>query len=268
MQRSRYSYQHLELKHQDHVAWLHFNRVAKANAMNYEHLWEVEHAALSLRDEADIRVLVMTGNGPHFCSGADLTDPGTAVNEAPMVLRRRRARMGERAIEAVLGIDQITIAAWNGAAMGGGACLATACDFRIGSDDCFMQYPEIDIGINLMWKSLPLLVNLVGPARAKKLVIGGERMHAEQLHEWGILDQLVPRENLLQSAATMAAHYVDKPPIAAQMIKQSTNQIANALNHALMHMDVDQNLLASQTEDRQVAVASYLEKKPPTFTGN
>ena len=63
MQRSRYSYQHLELKHQDHVAWLHFNRIAKANAMNYEHLWEVEHAALSLRDEADIRVLVMTGNG-------------------------------------------------------------------------------------------------------------------------------------------------------------------------------------------------------------
>ena len=72
---------------------------------------------------------------------------------------------------------------------------------------------------------------------------------------------------LLQSAADMAA-ISNKPPIAAQMIKQSTNQIANALNHALMHMDADQNLLASQTEDRQVAVASYLEKKPPTFTGN
>lgn len=268
MQSPSYTYQHLELSHQDHIAWLHFNRIDKANAMNYEHLWEVEHAALSLRDEADIRVLIMTGNGPHFCSGADLTDPGTGVNDAPMVLRRRRTRMGERAIEAVLGIDQITIAAWNGAAMGGGACLATACDFRIGSDDCFMQYPEIDIGINLMWKSLPLLVNLVGPARAKRLVIGGERMHAEQLHEWGILDKLVSRDTLLQSAADMAAHYVNKPPIAAQMIKQSTNQIANALNHALMHMDADQNLLASQTEDRQVAVASYLEKKPPTFTGN
>jgi enoyl-CoA hydratase/carnithine racemase len=73
----------------------------------------------------------MTGNGRHFCSGADLTDPGHGVTDTPMVLRRRRTRMGERAIEAVLGIDQITIAAWNGAAMGGGACLATACDFRI-----------------------------------------------------------------------------------------------------------------------------------------
>ena len=152
---------------------------------------------------------------------------------------------GERAIEAVLDIDQITIAAWHGAAKGGGACSATACDFRIGSDDCFMQYPEIDIGINLMWKSLPLLVNLIGPARAKRLVIGGERMHSETLLNWGILDQRVPQKNLLAAATDMAAHYVSKPPIAAQMIKQSTNQITNALNHALMHMDADQNLLAA-----------------------
>jgi 1,4-dihydroxy-2-naphthoyl-CoA synthase len=66
----------------------------------------------------------------------------------------------------------------------------------------------------------------------------------------------------------MAAKYVNKPPVAAQMIKQSTNQIANALNHALMHMDADQNLLAVNTEDRKVAVKSYMEKTPPTFTGN
>ena len=112
--------------------------------------------------------------------------------------------MGERAIEAVLGIDQITIAAWNGAAMGGGACLATACDFRIGSDDCFMQYPEIDIGINLMWKSLPLLVNLVGPARAKNWLLAAERMHAEQLHEWGDFGSAGAAGELVARRATMA----------------------------------------------------------------
>ena len=262
-----HSYEHIEFTQEGHVAWLRFNRVTKANAMNYDHLWEVEHAALSLRDNADVRVVVVTGNGPHFCSGADLTDPGEA-SDVPLVLRRRRARMGERAIEAILGIDQITIAAWNGAAMGGGACLATACDFRIGSDDCFIQYPEIDIGMNLMWKSLPLLVNLIGPARAKRLVISGERMHSESLLDWGILDERVTREALLGAATDMAAGYVNKPPIAAQMIKQSTNQIANALNHALMHMDTDQNLLTTTTEDRKAAIKSYLNKTAPTYTGN
>ena len=84
--------------------------------------------------------------------------------------------MGERAIQAIYEMDQITIAAWNGAAMGGGAWLATAMDFRVGADDCFMQYPEILIGVNLMWKSLPLITHLAGPANAKRLVVGGERV--------------------------------------------------------------------------------------------
>ena len=70
MPQASYPYEHIQLEKDGHVAWLRFNRVTKANAMNYAHLWEVEHAALSLRDEADIRVVIITGNGPHFCSGA------------------------------------------------------------------------------------------------------------------------------------------------------------------------------------------------------
>ena len=152
--------------------------------------------------------------------------------------------------------------------MGGGACIATACDFRIGAEDCFMQYPEIDIGVNLMWKSLPLIVNLVGPARAKRLVAGGERIHSDELLAWGVLDERVTLAELRPAALRMAAHYAAKPPIAAQMIKRSTNQIANALNHAIMHMDADQNLFTAGTEDRAAAIKAYLEKTEPRFTGD
>ena len=261
------SYEHIQINKKGHIAWVHFNRPDKANALNYEHLNEIEDAALSFREDAETRVIVFTGNGKHFSSGADLSDSGDAYR-VPLVHRRRRMRMGERTIEAILDIDQITIAAWNGAAMGGGACVATACDFRIGANNCFMQYPEIDIGLNLMWKSLPLIVNLVGPARAKRLVVGGERIHAQELEKWGVLDQVVELDDLFGAATTMAEFYASKPPIAAQMIKQSTNQIANALNHAIMHMDVDQNMYASTTEDRAVAVKGYLEKSDPVFTGN
>ena len=261
------SYEHIQINKDGHIAWVHFNRPDKANALNYEHLNEIEDAALSFREDAETRVIVFTGNGKHFSSGADLSDPGEAYR-VPLVHRRRRMRMGERTIEAILDIDQITIAAWNGAAMGGGACVATACDFRIGATNCFMQYPEIDIGLNLMWKSLPLIVNLVGPARAKRLVVGGERIHAEELEKWGVLDQVVELDDLFAAASTMAEFYANKPPIAAQMIKQSTNQIANALNHAIMHMDVDQNMYASTTEDRASAIKAYLEKSDPIYTGN
>jgi enoyl-CoA hydratase len=260
-------YQHLQVRKAGHVGWITFNRPSKANALNFEHLNEIEHAAHSFRESAEVRVVIFEGIGKHFSSGADLSDSGEAY-KVPLVHRRRRMRVGERAIEAILDMDQITIAAWQGAAMGGGACIATACDFRVGADNCFAQYPEIDIGLNLMWKSLPLLINLIGPSRAKQMVVGGIRVSAKQLLDWGIIDELVSLAELPLATQRMAEFYAAKPPIAAQMIKQSTNQIANALNHAVMHMDADQNMFAANTKDREVATAAYLNKTTPTFSGD
>jgi enoyl-CoA hydratase len=261
------NYEHIQVERDAHIAMVTFNRPDKANALNFDHIAEIEDAALSFRDDPDTRVVVFTGAGKHFSSGADLSDPGDAY-QGPLTLRRRRIRIGERAIDALYNMDQITIAAWNGAAMGGGACIATALDFRIGADDCFMQYPEIDIGVNLMWKSLPLCVHLAGPARAKRLVAGGERIHAATLLQWGLLDELVPREDLLARARSIAEFYVGKPPVAAQMIKRSVNQIVSALDHAIMHMDSDQHLFNKDSDDRKVAIDAYLNKTSPTFTGN
>lgn len=260
-------FENLTIERAQHIATVTFNRPAKANALNFEHLAEIEAVAHTLRDDVETRVVIFTGAGKHFSSGADLSDPGEAY-QGPLSLRRRRSRIGERAIEALCDIDQITIAAWNGAAMGGGACIATALDFRIGARDCFMQYPEVDIGVNLMWKSLPLITHLVGPARAKRLVAGGERITAETLLAWGVIDQLVPREALLASAITLAERYVDKSPIAVQMIKRSVNQIVSALDRAVMHMDVDQNLFAQTSRDRKEAIRAYMNKTRPSFTGD
>lgn len=248
------TYQHLRIDTSGPVAWLVLNRPAKANALNFEHLTEIEDAAQSFREAPEVRVVVFTGAGKHFSGGADLDDAGEAY-QVPMVQRRRRLRVGERAVNAIVDMDQITIAAWRGGAIGGGACLVTACDFRIGSEDCFMQYPEIDLGMNLMWKGLPLITALAGPARAKRLVIGNERINGPALAEWGLLDALVTGDRLNETAAEWAARYAAKPAVAAQMIKRSVNQLTNPLGPAIMHMDVDQNLLAidASREERQTA---------------
>jgi enoyl-CoA hydratase/carnithine racemase len=261
------AYQHLRVERADHVAVVTFNRPECANALDRAHLEEIEHCALAFREDAETRVVIFTGAGRHFSSGADLREFG-AVSAEPMVLRRRRARMGERALHAVLGIDQITIGAWNGGALGGGACLATAMDFRIGADDCFIQYPEIDLGLNLMWQSLPLTVRLFGAARAKRLVIGGERVGAATLLEWGVLEEITPPDAVVARARAFASRYVDKSPVAAQMIKRSINQVAGALDRALMHMDADQNLLTHTTHDQKAAAAAYARKARPEFNGN
>ncbi len=259
-------YENLYIEKKGAIATVTFNRPDKANALNSAHLRDIEAAALSFRDDPETRVVIFTGKGKHFSSGADLTDPGTGPE--PMVQRRRSARMGQRAIIALREIDQVTIAAWNGAAMGGGACVATAVDFRIGADDCFIAYPEIDIGVNLMWQSLPLITHLAGPARAKRLVMGGEHIAAETLLQWGVIDELVTRDQLINRAEALAEFYAAKPPIACQMIKRSVNAISSALDQSIMHMDFDQNIMSSQTEDRKEAIDAYLNKRPPSYKGN
>jgi len=260
------SYRHLRAEQRGHVKLVSFDRPERANASSYELLLELEACAFALREDGETRVVVFTGAGKHFCSGMDLRD--AEAFEAPMVVKRRRNQAGARAIRALCGIDQITIAAWNGAAMGGGACLATALDFRVGARDCFMQYPEIDLGMNLMWESLPLIAHLVGPARAKRLVAGGERLHAATLLEWGILDEMVEPADLLPRAFALAEHYAAKPPVAVQMIKQSVNRIASALDQSIMHMDGDQNLFCRTLDDQAEAMSAYLEKRPPRFRGD
>lgn len=259
-------YRHIKIERDEQLATLTFNRPEVANALNVRHLEEIEHAALSFRDDAETRVVVFAGAGRHFTSGADLTE---RQPEHPLLsVRRRRRRIGQRCIQALLDMDQITIAAWTGAAMGGGACIATALDFRIGAPDCFMSYPEILIGVPLMWQSLPLCVHLVGPARAKRLVISGEHVHGPTLLEWGLLDDMVAADDVADRAMEWARRYAAQPPIAAQMIKRSVNAIASALDRSVMHMDFDQHLLASGTEDAAIALKSYRENADRVFKGN
>lgn len=261
------TYEHVRIERRGPIAIVTFDRPAKANALNSALMREIESAALAFRDDGSTRAVVFTGAGKHFTSGADLTERSQR-DHVPLVERRRLARLGERLMAALLDMDQITVAAWNGAAMGGGACIAAALDFRVGAEDCFMQFPEIDIGINLMWQSLPLVTRLVGTARAKRLVIGGDRVRAAELEQWGVLDQRVARDHLLDTAVNFAEHYAAKPPIAAQMIKRSINRYAGALDAAVMHMDADQNLLTQATADRGAAVRAYLDKTKADFTGD
>ena len=259
-------YDNLLVERHGHVALVTFNRPAKANALDHAHLADIEAVALAFREDVDTRAVVFTGAGRHFSSGADLDGGGPVASG--LLERRRLARIGERATLAVHDMDQITVAAWNGAAMGGGAVLATAMDFRIGAEDCFMQYPEIDIGVNLMWKGLPLVARLAGPARAKRLVIGGERVAAKELAAWGVLDALAPPAGLLDAALEWARRYAAKSPIPAQMIKRSVDAIVGAGDNAVMHMDVDQNLLAASTADRAAAAAAYRGKTEAKFKGD
>ena len=264
------NYQYLKIAKKSHVAVVTFNRPEKLNALSADLMEEIIQAAHAFHEDEETRVVIFTGAGNCFSAGVDLTDEKNfdRLAQASNLMKLRYLKLGPRMIRAVYEMDQMTIAAVNGAAMGGGACIAAACDFRVGAEDCRVGYPEVGLGMNLSWTALPMCVHLIGPARAKKMVILAEKMKAQTLLEWGFLDEVVPASQLMEAAQAMARKYAAQPPIAAQMVKRSVNAIAAALDQAVMHMDADQFLLTTQTEDYRESVSAFLEKREPSLKGN
>ncbi len=260
-------YEFLEMERQGHITWVFLNRPRQANALNSQIMTELEQVSRSFLDDEETRVVIFAGRGKHFSAGADLKQ-GFSPAQDSMIMRRRKTGLGARMIRAIASINQVTIAAVQGAALGGGACIPVACDFRVGAKGCFMGYPEVSLGINLMWHSLPLCVHLIGPARAKKMIMSGKRESAETLYQWGMLDELVDENQLMQKAEEMALEYANLPPLPVQMIKQSVNMVSSALDQAIMHMDTDQNMLTGTSQDRITALKAYFSDAGKDYAGN
>ena len=255
---------YLKIKKEGYICWVYLNRPKSLNAHNTEILKELTEFNSSLNEDLDSRVIIYTGSGENFSSGADLKEKQKPKTK----LEAWRKNFGKPAIWSFLEVNQITIAAINGYCLGGAACIASACDFRIASDSSMLGYPEINLGINLNWLGLPLAVRLIGPAKAKRIVISGENENAETLLKWGFYDEVHPKENLLKAAKKMANLYASKPPIAAQMIKRSVNELTYSGDDAIMHMDYDQTLLTHETRDRKEAIMSFFEKRVPEYKGD
>lgn len=260
------SFRHLAVTRSEHVAQVTLNRPEQFNALSQALMEELIALAEGLRDDLETRVVIFTGAGRHFSAGADLKEP--RHNIPGKLARRRASRIGPRLIRSLREIDQITIAAVEGVALGGGCCITTACDFRVAAATAEFGYPEINLGMNLHWQALPLCVQLVGPARAKRMIGLGQRHGAEELAGWGFVDRIAAPGEALADARAMARDFAGKPPMALQMIKQSVNACSDALSASIMHMDFDQWALTADSDDFAEGLAAFRERRPPSYSGN
>jgi enoyl-CoA hydratase/carnithine racemase len=261
------AYQTLELDVAGPIAVLRLDGIGRFNLTSAQQLRDLDAAALALRDNLDCRVVILRGGDEHFCGGMHLDAFKDAAREPSILARQRAAELGGRAIRALRQLPQVTIAALDGVCAGGGACFATACDFRIATRTLRFGYPEVQRGLNLQWNAVGLCLQLCGPARTKQLVMKGDLHDAAAMLAWGLVDETVASSELTARTHALAREYASLPPVAVQTIKRSVNALSGALDSAVLHADFDQFVLASGTDDCREAVEAFLEKRTGTYRG-
>jgi enoyl-CoA hydratase len=247
-------YEHLIVKEQDRWVEVQLNRPQVRHALSRDLMREITALARALSDRTDIDVVILTGDTRCFSAGADLNDAQAwADDNLSTVQRRDIAGTGFRMCKAWEEMPQITIAAIEGYAVGGGLALSLACDWRVLAQDAFVSLPEIALGIPLTWGTIPRLVNLLGPAKAKRLTILCERVPAPEALSLGLVDYTCDKGQALFRAQALAAQTLAQPAATVRMSKESVNAAATALNHASSYMAHDQIALAASSPESRAA---------------
>jgi enoyl-CoA hydratase len=251
------------------IAVVRFDRGDGINALSPEALRQLTSAARSFEDDASTSVVVLTGGAKAFSAGFDLKDPeGRARKTMDIGALRRHLKLGPRLSHAWQEMEQITIGAIEGFCIGGGVALAVALDFRVMARDAHLRVPEIGLGMNMSWQSIPRMLHLIGPARTKQAVIlAADRISATEAHQWGLAEEVVDPGQAFEAAMAMAAKVAAQPPLSAAMTKLTVNRLAHVLDDLASHMDVDQFALASLTEDHKEGVEAFLGRRKPKFKG-
>lgn len=219
------------LQRENRVATLIFNRPEKRNPLNEEVVLEFERLLQQIRDDRELRVLIVTGSGNTFSAGADLstlkevTDPAERQRLfAP--LSKRRSRLIGRALTLLASLEQFTIAAVNGYAIGGGWGIALGCDIRIAVAGAQFWFPEVDLGVPLSPEATGLLAAQSGPAIAKEVIITCRRYAAEELLPLGLVNRVVEKAQLYPVVHEMAHAIAAKNPVAVMGAKSTINAVS------------------------------------------
>jgi enoyl-CoA hydratase len=251
------------------VAVVRFDRRDRLNALSMQAMRDLRDAARSFEDDTDTSAVVLTGTATAFSAGFDLNDNESYHRDSlGMGERRQLLRIGPQLCDAWERMDQVTIAAIEGHCIGGGAALVVSLDFRTCGKSSHFRIPEVALGMNMSWGSVPRILHLIGPARTKQAVIlANERISSAQAREWGLVEDVVPDGSVFAATRDFADRVAAHPPIPVRMVKQSVNALSTALDDLSAHMDVDQYALSTMTEDFREGVAAFKQRRVPHFRG-
>lgn len=240
------------------VAWIKLNRPNVLNAMNKQ-LWLDFQAALKdAAEDSGIKVLIVTGAGRAFSTGADLKESKTRSLED----YREYLEELQEASRKIIRFEKPTIAAINGYALGSGYELALACDLRIAADEAQIGSPEAKVTSSVTGGAMRLVQDLVGPAKAKELLFTGDYIDGKEAERIGLVNRSVPLERLMDEAAALAAKISQNSSFSIKMIKKGLHMARGEVSlEALMDFEIEACLACVSTKERQESLKAFEDRK-------
>src|SRR6266850_365554 len=257
------AYQNILVETNDRISFLTINRPDKRNALNQPTRDEMLHALDSLEREPQSRVLILTGAGDKaFIAGADINE-----FEGRTALTQREAMKGMRIFTAIEEFPKPVIAMINGFCLGGGLEVALACDIRIASDTARLGQPEINLGILPGGGGTQRLTRLVGEGKAMELILTGDAIDARTAFEIGLVNHVVPPDQLEAKTMDIANRIAEKGPVSVALAKEAVKSAARMNLREGLERETDLFCLTFGSEDKAECVRAFLEKRKPVFKG-
>ena len=250
----------------ENIATVTLNRPEKLNALSGEMMEGLVPVIEGLAEEKAVRCVVVTGAGRGFCAGGDIAGMAsgeTLPNENP-VARLRRLEETSRLLHEM---PKPTIAMVNGPAAGAGLSIALACDIRIAGESARFGTAFVRIGFSGDFGGTWMLQRLVGPAKARELYFTGDLIDAREAERIGMVNRVVPDDELGRETRSLAERIAKGPPIALARMKQNMNVGLASDFSTLLDAEAEGMIMTGMTEDNREAVKAFLEKRPAEFHG-
>jgi enoyl-CoA hydratase len=263
---SHMSFSYIEFETaQDGIATLTVNRPQKLNALNAATMDELDKAFAEVQQAPTVRGMILTGAGEKaFVAGADINELATST---PAEAQQKSLR-AQRILRRLELMSKPSIAAINGFALGGGLELAMACTLRVAATNAKLGQPEVKLGIIAGYGGTQRLPRLVGRGKALELLLTGDPIDAAEAQRIGLVNHVVPREELLTFSRALLARMLVNGPVALRLTLEAVDAGLNCGLEEGLRFEAAAFGVAVSTSDRREGTTAFLEKRSPVFTGN
>ena len=259
-------YKNIIVEIRNHIAYITLNRPQAMNSLSIPLLRELSQALDELELRQEVLGMILTGSGKAFCAGADLTgDYVVSAALDPLENCKDKTRWIHGIFNKLENFPRPVIAAVNGYALGGGCEISLCCDIRIASEKAAFGQPEVGLGVIACYGGPQRLPRLVGAGKAKELLYTAKKISAAEASEIGLVNKVVPPEELLSEAQSMMESIIAQAPIAVKYTKVCVNRgLEMPLDYAL-ELELNMVALCLNTNDCKEGIAAFREKRAPQF---